>query len=265
MGELVLTKNQEVMSPGDIEVLRNSKFKGFTDAEISFARQVSSHLQLNPLLNQVHFVKRKAKDGKDTITTQVGIDGFRLIAERTGNYAGSDEPIFEGNDKYPKKATVTVYKLLGGQRCAFTASALWAEYFPGEGNKDSFMWVKMPRGQLGKCAETLALRKAFPAELSAIRSDEEMAQAENEASVSKAKSLNARLPAVAQVVDAVVVEEPAKQPEPVAVEAAKPVSEAPQCCGRKTMVSKFPNREGERAGKIDFYCTTCKTSYPREQ
>jgi phage recombination protein Bet len=196
MGEVAVIQTKDLLSQGDLNVLRNSKFKGFDGDEINYARSVCAHLQLNPLLNQIHFVKRKNQDGTFTITVQVGIDGFRLAAERTGRYAGSDDAIFEykGNTKNPIKATVTVYKMVEGNRVPYTASARWDEYYPGDTAKEGFMWRKMPHGQLAKCAEALALRKAFPAELSALRTDEEMAQAAREVTsiTSKAKSLNTR-------------------------------------------------------------------------
>lgn len=110
------------------------------------------------------------------------------------------------------KATVTVYKLMGGMKCPFTASARWEEYCPFPPNDN--MWRKMPYNQLAKCAEALALRKAFPAELSALRTDEEMAQAGNEPQVSKASALNTRQPKPeAPIVDAVVVESKPEEPK----------------------------------------------------
>ncbi len=197
MNAVAVLETKDLLSKGDLDVLRNSKFKGFDDYEIGYARSVCAHLQLNPLLNQIHFVKRKNQDGTFTITVQVGIDGFRLAAERTGCYAGSDDAIFDykGGAKFPTKATVTVYKIVKGVRAPYTASARWDEYYPGDTAKEGFMWRKMPHGQLAKCAEALALRKAFPAELSALRTDEEMAQAAREVTpiVSKAKSLNTRV------------------------------------------------------------------------
>ena len=183
-------ETKDLLSGQDLDVLRNSKFKGFTDAEISYAARVCSHLQLNPMLNQIHFVKRNGRDGA-TITTQVGIDGFRLAAQRAGGYAGQDDAFFEGTDSKPVKASVTVYRIVNGIRCAFTASARWSEYAV-TGNAGQ-MWAKMPHTMLAKCAEALALRKAFPAELSGVRSDEEMLQSED-APASKAASLNQRAP-----------------------------------------------------------------------
>lgn len=173
----------ELVSRSDLEILRDSKFKDFTANELSYAHKISNSLQLNPLLNQVHFVKR----GR-AITTQVGIDGFRLIAQRTGQYAGSDEVAFEVASDKPIKASVTVYRMISGQRCAFTASARWLEYKPESADH---MWRKMPFTMLGKCAEALALRKAFPAELSGVYAAEEMQQADNPSS-NKVESLNAR-------------------------------------------------------------------------
>jgi hypothetical protein len=119
-------------------------------------------------------VKRwNSQRGVFEFTAQTGIDGYRLTAERSGGYAGSDEPTFDNEEK-PRKATVTVYRLVNGVRCPFTASARWDEFFPGE--KQGFMWKKMPCVMLGKCAEAQALRKAFPAELSDVYTKEELEQ-----------------------------------------------------------------------------------------
>lgn len=271
MNELAILHSKDIMTEGDLEVLKNSKFKGFNDAEISYARQICAHLQLNPLLNQIHFVKRKHNDGTYSIATQTGIDGFRLVAERTGKYAGNDEPVFEvrkEGDKYPTKATVTVYKLIEGVRCAFTASAHWEEYFPGEGSKESFMWRKMPKGQLAKCAEALALRKGFPAELSALRTDEEMAQANPDANQTKASKLNNRgtpqeIVLEADFVNVKSVELEGENAEPAQEE---PMPEAnsenaiPECHGKPMFISKYVDRD---LGHEPFVCLTCKKKVPR--
>ena len=136
---------------------------------------------LSPFRRQIHLIKRG-----DKFTIQTGIDGYRATANRTGLYAGSDDYIFdEGINEYqhiqtkrghPTTATSTVYKLVGNTRVPFTATMRWDEYFPGE--KQGFMWMKMPYLMAGKCAESLALRKAFPEELAGIYTDEEMMQAD---------------------------------------------------------------------------------------
>jgi phage recombination protein Bet len=158
-----------------------------TDTEFEFFISVAKARGLDPVLNQIHAVKRKNKNGPAKMTIQVGIDGFRLIASRTNLYAGKDEAIFEykGKSTTPDKVTVTVYKIVQGIRCAFTATARWQEYVPAH-EQGGFMWVKMPEVMLEKVCEAKALRMAFPGDLSGLYVNEEMHQAETpEAKVEK--------------------------------------------------------------------------------
>src|SRR3990167_10620371 len=139
--------------------------------------RICAETQLNPFRKQIHFIRRG-----NSYTIQVGIDGYRSIADRTGLYAGSDDYVFDylngdgSINKEPVKATSIVYKLVGGVRCAFSASARMSEYKPND-VKMQFMWNKMSHLMLGKCSESLALRKAFPNELSGTYTNEEMDQA----------------------------------------------------------------------------------------
>lgn len=155
-----------------VDLIKRTVAVGATDDELALFMHQAKKTGLDPLARQIYFVKRQ---GKGTI--QTGIDGYRLVAERSGVYAGNDDPVFEEQQGAlnPAKATATVYKVISGIRCPFTASARWAEYFPGE--SQGWAWKKMPHVMLGKCAEALALRKAFPAELSGVYTFEEMEQA----------------------------------------------------------------------------------------
>lgn len=214
MGEIAVLKPNALIGQEEVAVLKASLFKGFTDPEVNYALAICNQLSLSPLLRQIHFVKRKNKDGTSTIAAQTGIDGFRLAAQRAGGYAGSEDAVFEfGQDKKrPIKATVTVYKMVDSQRCAFTASARWDEYYNPSGGQ----WDRMPCVMLSKCAEALALRKAFPAELSALRSDEEMHQADGP---SKAQAIQERVidavkPDIQTTATTVEPEEPGELAEP---------------------------------------------------
>lgn len=142
-----------------------------TDAEFRVFLYVSAQRRLNPLLKQIYAVRRKGK-----IVHQTGIDGFRATAARTGSHAGTDDVVCAGTAGAKGfVATVTVWKLVNGVRCPFTASARWEEYLPEPPN--DFMWKRMPNSQLGKCAEALALRKAFPEDLGGLYTNDEMEQA----------------------------------------------------------------------------------------
>lgn len=144
---------------------------------------VAKRTGLDPLARQIYAVFRwDSRQGKEVMTIQAGIDGLRAIAQRTGEYAGSDDAVFVEKEDRPLKASVTVYKInkKTGERMPVTASARWGEYVQvGKEGKAMGLWAKMPYNQLAKCAEALALRKGFPNELGGIYSADEMGQADN--------------------------------------------------------------------------------------
>lgn len=162
-----------------IDLLKRTVARGVTDDELQLFVHVANRSGLDPFAKQIHAVKRwDKKANREVMTIQTGIDGFRVVASRTSTHAGTDEAVFVEKDGKPTKATVTVYKLVGGVRCPFTATARWDEYVQTfkDGNPMG-LWGKMPFTMLGKCAEALALRKAFPMDLSGVYAHEEMTQA----------------------------------------------------------------------------------------
>lgn len=139
---------------------------------------------LDPIAKQIYAIYRwNSMLGKETMTIQTGIDGYRAIAERTNLFAGSDDPTYEEDEKGKLiKASCTVYKLnrITGERMPITASARYNEYVQtNKSGEPMGKWKEMPYLMLGKCAEALALRKAFPSDLSGIYTDVEMTR-ENE-------------------------------------------------------------------------------------
>ncbi|OOB90718.1 phage recombination protein Bet [Rathayibacter sp. VKM Ac-2630] len=153
--------------------------------------------QLDPFARQIYCIERGGK-----WQTQISIDGARLVAERSGKYEGQTAPEFSNDGQtwtqawmpttgreLPAFARVGVYK--AGFREALSVVARWESYAPMEDvwdrgartgeKKLGAMWAKMPDVMLAKVAEMLALRKAFPNDLSGLYSTEEMAQAANAA------------------------------------------------------------------------------------
>jgi len=162
--------------PNELELITDTVAKGATKEELNLFLYVAGVRGLNPLTRQIHFVKRG-----DQGTIQTGIDGFRLIAQRTGQYAPSGKPTQFEIDKNGRLVSATVYgnKIINGTAFEFSATAYFDEYAPRLPNGKLFpMWEKMPRTMLEKCAEAKLLRKGFPEELSGLYADEEMHQAD---------------------------------------------------------------------------------------
>lgn len=171
MTEPILAPNTApLVTSEQYDLIRRTVAKDATPEELQLYLHDCQRQGVHPLDKLIYFTKRAGK-----YTPVTSIDLLRSRAADTGEHAGTDQPIYcgvpEGDDFV---ASVTVYRMVQGQRCSWTASARWAEYKPGP-NQD-MMWKKMPHLMLGKCAEALALRKAFPRQLAGIYTQEEMAQ-----------------------------------------------------------------------------------------
>lgn len=176
----------------ELKLIKDVFCPNSTQPEFNFFIYDCQMRGLNPLKKEIHFVKRQVWDGKtqaykDVAAHQVGIDGLRIIAERTSKYGGQDSVMY-GDEiefhgvKVPEFAQVSAYKR--GIDRPFTAIAYFTE-FAGVFKKNGkeylgSMWAQMPRHMIAKCAEALALRKAFPDTLAGIYADEEMGQIENQ-------------------------------------------------------------------------------------
>jgi len=138
-----------------------------TDNDLALFGMICQKAGLDPFAKQIFCIERAGK-----WTFQISIDGLRSIADRTGQYAGSDEPIYdEGLDIYqfeeagrkiPKVCKVTVWKIVQGVRCPFVGIARYSECCQSYNGKPSGLWDKMPAHMLSVRAESQALRKAFP-------------------------------------------------------------------------------------------------------
>jgi len=166
------------------ELIKKTICKGATNDELELFIHACKHTGLDPFMKQIHAVKRKSKNG-DVMTIQTGIDGLRLIADRSGNYAPGREPTFQydANGKI-KSATAYIKKRTAdGVWHEVSATAFYSEYKPTYSND---FWENKAHIMLSKCAEALALRKAFPAEMSGLYTAEEMEQANSEPQTAEA-------------------------------------------------------------------------------
>jgi phage recombination protein Bet len=171
-----------VLSNEQVDLLARTIAKDCNRDELQLFLHQCHRTGLDPFARQIYCIKRGGK-----LTIQVSIDGFRLIAERSTGYAGQDGPWWAGEDgewrdvwldsKPPKAARVGVHRALFN--APIYGVALWSEYAQPDGP----MWKKMPALMLAKCAEALALRKAFPQELSGLYTTDEMHQAEAKSAV----------------------------------------------------------------------------------
>ena len=183
--------NLTLWTPEQTQLISTTIAPGCSTDELRLFAYACQRTGLDPFSKQIYAIKRGGK-----MTIQAGIDGLRSIAERTGQLDGS-ETHWCGDDgvwtdvwlsSKPPAAAKTILHRKGASH-PFVGVARFADYNPGQG-----LWSKMPAAMIAKCSEALALRKAFPADLSGVYSTDEMDQAVEPVTVTAAPSAPA-LPA----------------------------------------------------------------------
>ena len=164
-------------TPDQVQLISSTIAPGCTNDELRLFAYACQRTGLDPFSKQIYAIKRGGK-----MTIQAGIDGLRAIAERTGQLDGSHTEWCgeEGewadvwlSSKPPAAAKTTIWRK--GSQHPFTGVARFADYNAGQG-----LWSKMPAAMIAKCSEALALRKAFPADMSGVYTTDEMQQADAE-------------------------------------------------------------------------------------
>lgn len=175
-----------IPEPDLIHTLQNSVYPGAKIENVKLVLAYCRAQRLDPLQKPIHIVPmydKALKQMRDVLMPGIGL--YRVQAARTGRHAGTSEPVFGPMVDatlatvpmtYPEWCVVTVSRLVDGKTCEFSAKEYWLENYATK-DKDTVapnaMWKRRPRGQLAKCAEAQALRKAFP-ELASAPTAEEM-------------------------------------------------------------------------------------------
>lgn len=184
---LALSSDAEFWTDKQLAALTQLGVERASNAELAVYHHVCVKTGLDPFARQIYMIRR---DGKQVI--QTGIDGYRLVAERAARRDrirySIGESLWCGDDgqwqdfwlpgSYPTAARVVVMK--DGE--PFPGTALWHEYVQTTRDNGQWrvtkMWDQRGAGQLAKCAEALALRKAFPQDLSGLYVDAEFDRAD---------------------------------------------------------------------------------------
>lgn len=195
------------VTEGQWKVLVDSKFPSAKTVDgVMLAITYAESRKMDIMKGVVHVVPMyNAALGYEVETVWPGIAEVRTTASRGNGWAGCDAVVFgqtmsegfsdtrkfeaRGNRAastvteecpafdWPLWAQMTVYRMVDGERCAFVGpKVLFKETMAQVRglNVPNATWRRRPFGQLEKCAEAAALRRAFPEELGGEYTADEM-------------------------------------------------------------------------------------------
>lgn len=263
-------------TPEQTALIKTSICPGASDDELKLFITVCQQTGLNPFAKQIHGIKRRRKkvvngrttdEWEDYLVIQTGIDGYRLVSERTGKYEGQTSPEWcakDGKwtdvwleDTSPHAARVGIYR--AGFREPIWGVAHWDGYVQMREGKPTGRWKSDPAGMLAKCAEALGHRKAFPQELSGLYSDVEFGAVDSDdgprVAMPRRKEVAAPPPSAQGTVSP-----PAASPEPRTTQAAPEGSQdsndvpATRTCIVNVERAKGNRPDGSEWTRFDLHC-----------
>lgn len=163
-----------------IDVLRDQLAPEASDQELALFAEVCSRLDLSPFADQIVLIGRYSRAaGRKVHRHQITVAGRRALAERTGDLVAIEGPMWCGpRDQYGQLQWLEVWPFDGHEQPPYAARVLvgrrgwesrangtakWSEFRQTDSQGQLLeMWRRMPAHMLGKVAESMALRRAFP-------------------------------------------------------------------------------------------------------
>ncbi len=192
------THDSRVFNRAQIATIKKTVARGLLDEEFDQFLLMCRAKRLDPLQRQIYAIVAEGKKGR-SVAFITGIDGYRSIASRCGDYRpGNREVVCREELKDPKSnplgieyARASVWKNVKDEWHEYVETAYWDEFAPlreiGEGKNNKFHgtgefeldprkqnWRKMGRVMLMKCAEAVALRRGWPEDYAGLYEESEM-------------------------------------------------------------------------------------------